>query len=226
MRLATIIITILCSSIVFSQESKLYFELEISKHIKAFNSFSERAVSNNDTNAALVLFDSLVKTHLKDTYVSEMVLKKVNGGKFSTSKIKNPFLLITKSEWEQISQKEIEAINMMSKLYKGQIDFVILFWTSKAIAKKRSSGFNSLITVTFVDERQNNADHIVKSYKHSFGAPSCFFISENKQLINIDRKFTENFNLVNIEEAFKSTHEEIKSIISRKQAFNVDLPKE
>lgn len=215
----TIIATLFVFS-AFSQEPRTYFEHEISKHLKAYKNQSEIAIENDDREYAEFLFDSLFDNHLKLSYISEMTINKTNGGRLNTSDVENAFLLITKSAWEQIDSKEIEAINRMSKMYKGQIDIVILFWTTKAIAKERGSDFNSLVTVTYVDERENTSNHIIKPFKHSFGAPTCFFISENKQLLNIDRKFTANLDQDNSELAFESAHQQIKLILFEDKKTN------
>ncbi|OUS01921.1 hypothetical protein A9Q86_04530 [Flavobacteriales bacterium 33_180_T64] len=212
-----IIILFLFTFLGYSQEPKTYFEHEIGKHIKAFRVQTELAIQNNDRVQAEFLFDSLLNTHLKYSYISEITLKKANGGTLKTSNIKHAFLLITKSAWEHIDDKEIDAINRMSRMYKGQVDIVILFWTSKSIAKKQGSSFNSLVTVTYVNERENKANHIIASYKHSFGAPTCFFISEKKQLLDIDRKFTVNLNKEDPKVAFELAHDKIKSILFQDQ---------
>ena len=217
MRACLTILSLLFVFSVFAQEHKTYFEYEISRHLKDFNIKSEMAIRDNDREYAEFLFDSLLNNHLKFSYISDITLKKVHGGSLHTSDIDNSFLLITKSAWEQIDAKEIEAINKMSKMYKGQIDIVVLFWTSRSIAKKRGHGFNSLVTLTYVDERENNANHIIKPYKHSFGAPTCFFISESKQLLNIDRKFTANLNTEDQKLAFEFAHQQIKKILFNDQ---------
>ncbi|MEH6535704.1 MAG: hypothetical protein V7719_04880 [Psychroserpens sp.] len=220
MRVYLSIIATLLVFLAFSQEPKTYFEHEISKHLKAYKTQSEIAIENDDKEYAEFLFDSLFDSHLKSSYISEITLNKANGGRLNTSNVENAFLLITKSAWEQLDSKEIEAINRMSIMYKGQIDIVILFWTSKSIAKKRGSDFNSLVTVTYVDERENNSNHIIKPYKHSFGAPTCFYISEDKRLLNIDRKFTANLDEDDSELAFKSAHQQIKLILFEDKKTN------
>nr|WP_321233138.1 hypothetical protein [uncultured Psychroserpens sp.] len=221
MRTCLTIIAFLFVFLAFPQESKTYFEYEITKHLKAYKTKSEAAMQNGDREHAEFLFDSLFKNHLKFSYISEMSLKKVKGGTLHTSDIEHAFLLITKSAWEQIDEKEIDAINRMSKMYKEQIDIVVLFWTSKSVAKQRSHNFNSLVTITYVDERENNSNHIIRPYKHSFGAPTCFFISEDKQLLNIDRKFTANLTKEEASQiAFESAHQQIKLILFEDEKTN------
>lgn len=213
MRVCVTLIMFMCMFLAFPQQPKAYFDFQIAKHLKAYKAQSEVAIQNDDRQYAEFLFDSLFNTHLKLSYISEMTLKKINGGTVKTSKINNSFLLITKSAWEHIDDKEIEAINRMAKMYNGQIDIIVLFWTSRMTAKQHGKGFNSYVDVTYVDERKNNANHIITPFKHSFGAPTCFFISEDKQLLKIDRKFTANLNTDDPKLALDSAHEQIKEIL-------------
>ena len=142
-----------------------------------------------------------------------MSLKKVNGGTLKTASLKKPFLLITKSSWEIIKDEEIEEVNRMSKMYRGQIKIIVLFWNSKKKAKTRSKGYNSNVIVTYVNERDNDSNHIIKPFKHAFGAPACFFVSEEKQLLKIDRKFTISNSPKRTEIAFSGIHEKIKWLL-------------
>ena len=194
----------------FPQEQQTYFDSQIGKHLKAYNTKSEMAMQNGDKEQAEFLFDSLFENHLKFSHVRNLSLNKVKGGTLHTSKIENPFLLITKSSWEIIKEEEIDEINRMSKMYKGQIEIIVLFWDSKEKAKQHSKNYNSNVTVTYIDERDNNANHIIKSFKHSFGAPACFFISQEKQLLKIDKKFTISSSYNRTEVAFSAIHEKIK----------------
>jgi len=194
----------------FPQEQQTYFDSQIGKHLKAYKAKSEMAIQNGDKEQAEFLFDSLFENHLKFSHVRSLSLNKVKGGTLHTSSIDNPFLLITKSSWEIIKDEEINEINRMSKMYKGQIDIIILFWDSKEKAKQHSKNYNSNVTVTYIDERDNDANHIIKSFKHSFGAVACFFISEEKQLLKIDKKFTISSSYNRTEVAFSAIHEKIK----------------
>lgn len=213
MRVNMTLVLFVCMFSAFSQKPEAYFDFQIAKHLKDYKTLSEVAIQNNDRQHAEFLFDSLFDTHLKYSYVANMTLKKVNGRTLNTSEIENSFLLITKSAWEQIDDKEIEAINRMAKMYKGQIDIVVLFWTSRITAKQRGRRFNSHVDVTYVDERENNSNHIIAPFKHSFGAPTCFFISEDKQLLKIDRKFTANLHTKDPKLTLESAHQQIKLIL-------------
>jgi len=204
----------------FAQEQQAYFDSQIGKHLKAYKAKSEIAIQNGDKEHAEFLFDSLFENHLKFSHVRDISLNRVRGGTLHTASIDNPFLLITKSSWEIIKEEEINEINRMSKMYKGQIDIIVLFWDSKDKAKQKSKSYNSNVTVTYIDERDNDANHIIKSFKHSFGAPACFFISEEKQLLKIDKKFTISSSYNRTEVAFSAMHEKIKWMLFNNEPTN------
>lgn len=210
MRVYFTILMFACMFLAFPQQQKIYFDSQIAKHLKAYKAKSEVAMQNGDKDYAEFLFDSLFDTHLKFSYIRDISLNKVKGGTLKTSSLDKPFLLVTKSSWEIISEEEINEINRMSKLYKGQIDIIILFWDSKSKAKALSKNYNSNVIVTYIDERKNTSNHIIKPYKHSFGVPACFFISEEKQLLKIDKKFTIIKDESRSEVFFNVIHEKIK----------------
>lgn len=194
----------------YSQQPKIYFDSQIGKHIKAYKAKSEIVILNGDKAQSQSLFDSLFENHLKFSYVRDFSLKKVKGGTLKTASIDKPFLLITKSSWEIIKDEEIIEVNRMSKMYKGQIKIIVLFWDSKKKVKAHAKHYNSNVIVTYIDERENKADHIIKPFKHSFGTPACFFVSAEKQLLKIDRKFTVSNSKNRSEVAFSAMHEKIK----------------
>jgi len=204
----------------FPQQQKTYFDAQIAKHLKAYKTKSEVAIKNGDKVYAELLFDSLFDRHLKFSHIRDFTLNKVNGGTLKTTSIDKGFLLITKSSWEQINTDEINEINRMSKMYKDQIEIIILFWDTKLKAKAHSKNYNSNIIITYIDERENNANHIIKPYKHSFGAPTCFFISEEKQLLKIDKKFSMSKAKNGSEVLFNAIHENIKWMLFKNEPTN------
>ena len=209
-----------CMFQAFSQQQKTYFDSQIGKHLKAYKASSEIAIQNGDKEQAEFLFDSLFENHLKFSYVRDISLNKIKGGTLKTSAIDKPFLLITKASWEIIKEEEIDEINRMSKMYKGQIDIIVLFWDSKENVKQHSKYYDSNVTVTYIHERDNNAAHIIKPFKHSFGAPACFFISEEKQLLKIDKKFTVSNSYNKAEVAFSAIHKKIKWMLFNDEPTN------
>ena len=91
---------ILVSFVSFSQEESLkYFDTEIIKHLKKFNSKNEIAIKENNAERVEFLFDSLFNTYLKDTYIRNVELRNAKTGKVKLDKIDKPILLLTKSSW-------------------------------------------------------------------------------------------------------------------------------
>ncbi|WP_298758481.1 hypothetical protein [uncultured Psychroserpens sp.] len=217
MRVYSCILMFACMFLAFPQQQKIYFDTQIAKHLKAYRAKSEVAIQNGDNIYAGFLFDSIFNNYLKHSYIRDISLSKVKGGSLKTSTLDKPFLLITKSSWEQINLEEINEINRMSKLYKDQIDIIILFWDSKTKAKALSKNYNSNVIITYVDERKNNSNYIIATFKHSFGAPACFYISEEKQLVRIDKKFTIVKDENRSEVAFNVIHEKIKWMLFKEE---------
>lgn len=220
MRVYFTILMFACMFLAFPQQQKTYFDSQIAKYLRAYKTKSEFAIQNGDKVYAESLFDSLFYNHLKNSYIRDFSLPKVQGGTIKIASIDKPFLLITKSSWEQINEEEVNGINRMSKLYKGQVDIIILFWDKKERVKDLAKAYNSNVIITYVDERKNNSNHIIKPYKHAFGAPTCFFISEEKQLQRIDKKFTISKAKNRSEVAFNVIHENIKWLLFKNEPDN------
>lgn len=184
--------TILCLGFalsVFSQEPKVYFDDALSEHLRTYNSKSDLAVKNKNIERVDILFDSLIQLHLKNTYVANLKLKKTTGGYINTDAIEKPFLIITKKSCFIQKQEEIKAINEIANQYKGKVEVIVLYWDKRHVAKKIARQYNKNISVVYIDERKNKLNNALSAYKHSFGVPTCFYVTENKQISSIDRKF-------------------------------------
>lgn len=174
---------------VFPQESKVYFDDALSKYLVPYHKESSVAINNYEFERAEFLFDSLVKFHLKGTYIPNLMLKKIPKGSIETDSLESPFLLITYTSWYNQKEEEIESINAITTQYKNQIDIIVLYWDSLKNVKKLKKKYNKDIILTYVDETKNNSENIVSTFKHSFGAPTCFYVSNTKQLVSINKKF-------------------------------------
>jgi len=196
MKLLFTLLFLECTLLVFPQESKVYFDNALSKYLLPYNNQVDKAITNHDFERAEFLFDSLVKFHLKGTFIPNLKLNKISGGFIETDSLKNPFLLITKAIWHT-QDEEVQALNNMATQYQNQIDIIVLYWDSYKNVKKMAKKYNKTVILTYIDETKNNYGPIVKTYKHSFGAPACFFVSHNKQLVFLNKKFElykEEFN--------------------------------
>ena len=200
--------------LVFPQESKVNFSDALSQHLKSYNYESNQAIINNNKERAEYLFDSLLKNHLKGTYIPNLSLQKTTGGILETDSLKNPFILITKSSWQIQSDSEIKEINKLAALYKDQVKIVLLFWDKKKTIKAIIKNYSKDVLITFIDESNNNSNRIIKTFKHSFGVPTCFFVSNQKQLVSIDRKFRLTSDAENASKSSNlSTYKQIATLI-------------
>ncbi|RXJ50127.1 hypothetical protein [Gelidibacter gilvus] len=175
--------------LLFAQEQKVYFEDALSQHLRKFNIKSDLAIKNQMPNEVDSLFDTLIKTHLRNTYISDLKFKKISGGILHTEHINKPFLLITKNAAIIQTKEEIKTINNIANEYIGKVDIIILYWSKRDIAKKKARHFNKNVTVVYADERHNKFNQALSAFKHSFGAPAGFYINQYKQISDIDRKF-------------------------------------
>lgn len=203
--------SILC---VFSQEQKVYFDDAISEHLKSYNKQCDLALLNDNADYVEVLFDSLKKSYLKGTLIPNFKFKKISGGYLNTDHIKNPILLITKKTCIVTNREEIKAVNEMANQYKGKLEFIVLYWDKKTLTKKATKGYNKNVNVVYVNERDNKLDMALSSIKNSFGVPASFYITENKELCNIDRKFyLKNLKKSTKKEFIESIYKDITQLL-------------
>lgn len=201
----------------FSQnESLKYFDTEIIKHLRKFNTKNEAALLDNDTERVEFLFDSLFNTYLKNTYIRNTVLRNAKTGKIKLDKIDKPILLLTKSSWHPVEEEELNLINNLATLYRDKITVIVLYWTDPFTAKRFVKHYNKNVTVAYVDEGQNHDNNFIRAFKHSFGSPSCFLISHTKQLISIKHHYDmryldehQNEIIAEFNEATKANMQEI-----------------
>jgi len=199
---------------IYSQEEKAYFDDVILQHIKSFNKQCDLAVKNDNIEYVDVLFDSLHNTYLKGTLISKLRFKKVSGGYLKTENINTPILLISKKSCFVTHREEIKAINEMANQYKGKLEFIVLYWDKKRLAKKATKGYNKNVNVVYVNERDNKLDATLSSIKNSFGVPASFYITETGQLSNIDRKFyLKNLKRSTKKEFYENTYNDITELL-------------
>ena len=102
----------------------------------------------------------------------------------------------------------------MANQYKGKIEFIVLYWDKKRLAKKATKGYNKNVNVVYVNERDNKLDASLSSIKNSFGVPSSFYITQNKELSNIDRKFyLKNLKRSTKKEFYENTYNDITELL-------------
>lgn len=200
--------------ILFAQEQKVYFEDALSQHLRKHNNKSDLAIKKEMPHEVDALFDSLIKIHLRNTYISDLKLKKISGGTLHTERIELPFLLITKNSAILQTKEEIKTINALATEYDDLVDIIILYWNSKDVAKKIARNYNKNVTVVYADERDNRFNHALSAFKHSFGAPAGFYINQYKQISSIDRKFfLKNDDALTQDEFIEKAHQGLSGLL-------------
>ena len=147
-------------------------------------------------------------------FEEQLRLKKISGGFLETETIKTPILLISKKSCIVTHREEIKAINEMATQYKGKLEIIVLYWDKKRMAKKAIKGYNKYVNLVYVNERDNNLNATLNSLKNSFGVPASFYITQNKQLSNIDRKFyLKNLKKSTRKEFYENIYKDITQLL-------------
>jgi len=195
------------------KSDKLYFSDALAMHLPKYNKKAKEAYREREFEEAERLFDTLVNTKLKGTYIDNFEFLNLRRKDVSLYDFKKPVYLLTYASWCVPGKGEIPALNELAKKYRDRIDFVILFWDKREVAKELSKQFNSNITVLYIDETKNNHSYVVKNLKHSLGLPTCYLISGNREIKDIKRTVFHPYNLTK-EESFHLNYEAIDSAIS------------
>lgn len=182
-----IIITLISFSFAHAQDEKVYFSEVIDLNINLYTKKINKAYRYKNVERAEHLFDSLVNNCLKGSYLDNFNINCLKRNKSCFNDYKKPIFLLTYASWCVPSKGEIPALNEISKLYKDEIDFIVLFWDKKSEVKKLAKEYNNTIDIVYVDELENRDAYIVKTMKHSLGFPTTFFIGSDKQIIDISR---------------------------------------
>ncbi len=174
------------------EESLLSFKL--GKVFKNYSIKAERAFFDKDYSRAEFLFDSLVKNVVNGSYLDNFTVKKRSGKNVSLYDFKKPVFLMTYASWCTPGIGEIPALNQISDTYYKDIDFVVLFWDSKKAVKKIAKHYSKHITILYIDEIENNHDHIIQTLKHTLGFPTSFFINQDKKIVDVRRGVLHPYN--------------------------------
>lgn len=195
------------------KSDKLYFSDALITHLPNYNNKAKAAYRQRDFDKANRLFDTLVKTKLKGTYIDNFKFLNLKGSEVALYNYKKPVYLITYASWCIPGKGEIPALNELADKYRDEIDFVIVFWDKRETAKELSKQFGSQINVLYVDETRNNHSYVVKNLKHSLGLPTCYLIAGNRQITDIQRSVFHSYN-ISKEESFQLNYEAIQAAIT------------
>jgi thiol-disulfide isomerase/thioredoxin len=178
------------------------FSKAIGENIRQYRVESRRAYRTRDEERAQFLFDSLVNNVVNGTLLDNFKVRKFSGRKTTLHKFKKPIYLITYASWCVPNAGEIPAFNDIAKKYFDEIDFVVLFWGSKRKIRKFKRKYDKRVHILYVDEKENRNDFAIRIMKHSVGFPTSFFISSEKNILDVrrnhldkyDKEYTSSYN--------------------------------
>ncbi len=210
------------------KSDKLYFSDALVMHLPKYNQEAKDAYRHRKFKEADRLFDTFVKTKLKGAYIDNFKFLNLKGKEVALYDYKKPVYLLTYASWCIPGKGEIPALNELADKYRDKIEFVILFWDKKEIARKLSKQFNSNINVLYVDETRNNHAYVVEYLKHSLGLPTCYLIAGDREIMDIKRSVFHPYN-TSKKESFELNYEAINSAITdnlienseRKESINL-----
>lgn len=202
---------------IFSSQSQVRDQISFSKaiedNIREYSKKSNTAYHFQDLERAEFLFDSIIDNVIKGSYMDNFEVNKKSGFKTEIYEFKKPIILISYCTWCTPGKGEIPALNKIAKKYHKDIDFIVLFWDSKENVRKATRKYSKRINILYVDERDNQSDHIVKTIKHSFGMPTTFFIDEQKMIVDLRRSVIDQYN-EEFEISFNSNYSSFLSGVS------------
>lgn len=167
-------------------DDKLFSEA-IRLNIRKYTSESQRAYAYHDFDRAEFLYDSLVNNVVRGSVLDNFKVRKLSGRRIELYRYKKPIFLITYSSWCVPAEGEIPALNKIADQYYKQVDVVVLFWDTRMDAKKAAKKFSRKINVIYVDETENDNNHIVGRMKHSLGLPTSFLVDKDKKILAVRR---------------------------------------
>lgn len=175
-------------NLAYTQSSGELFSTALTNNINKYNLQSDDAYEDGDFDKGRSLFDSLVKNHLIGTQFDNFRFRNFEDDSyFRTNAIEKPFLLITSASWCVVPDDQIAAINLLADEYEDQIQIIILFWDRVDKIMDLSILYNPKIPVIYFDETNNRDTKTLKILKHSLGLPTCFYVDQNKKVVNINR---------------------------------------
>ena len=193
-KLLYIILLISFSALSQNIEPRNLFSRVIGENIKSYATNSKQAYQNNNIERADFLFDSLINNVVNGSYMDNFKVRKLSGGRTELNDFKKPIFLMTYATWCTPGAGEVPALNDIAKKYHKEIDFVILFWNSKDKVKKASREYSRYVSIIYVDEKENNNNHLVQTLKHSLGFPTSFFIDKDKMIVDVRRGILNHYN--------------------------------
>jgi len=126
---------------------------------------------------------------LKNTFIENFKLKKVDGSEFDLSKTNKPIFLQFSSAWSYPYKTEISALNKIAEEYSDRIEFVLFLTEDLEHLKNKLKNYNQNISLILHTKWPNNnkvkiGEINISGFKHKLGYPFNYLISSEKQIIH------------------------------------------
>lgn len=170
--------------------SQLFLSEALDRNLPKYLLQVENAIQNRQHDSIPSFFSTLVSEKLVGTYMDNILASNLSRKETDLADFEKPVLLITNPTWRINSKGEQPALNELARVYGDQVDIVILLWGDLKTVKKLSKGYKKKIEVLYVDDTDNKYSRIIKNLKHSLGLPLAFTLTGQKQIIDIQHRFT------------------------------------
>lgn len=206
-------LTCTCLLTSYAQQKQVSFSQALSLHLPKYKQHADKAYRLQKIERANFLFDSLVDHCLKGSRMDNFQVKDLRKKPVLLDEFEKPVYLTTYASWIAPTAGEIPALNKLADKYHNRVDFVMLFWDNQETARELSKKYSNHITILYVDEMQNNSDHVIKMMKHSLGFPTSFLLDKDKNILDIRRKVSHPFG-IEFEKSFDLNYDAFSSALS------------
>ncbi len=188
MKSFTLLIFFLIINVAYTQSNSDFFSTAINNNIRKYKLEAELAFEDGDLERGRALFDSLINNHLVGTQFDNFKFKRFeDDSPLRINQINKPFVLITSASWCIVPDDQIAAINLLADEYDEGLEIIILFWDKVDKILDLSIKYNEKIPVVYFDETENRDPKTIQVLKHSLGLPICYYIDQNKKVVDINR---------------------------------------
>ncbi|MBI6115321.1 TlpA family protein disulfide reductase [Salegentibacter maritimus] len=118
------------------KSDKLYFSDALAMHLPKYAVKAKEAYRHREFKKAKHLFDTLVETKLKGTYIDNFKFLNLKDKTVALYDFKKPVYLLTYVSWCIPGKGKIPVLNELAKKYQDKIGIAILFWDTKQKANE------------------------------------------------------------------------------------------
>jgi thiol-disulfide isomerase/thioredoxin len=173
----------ICYAQTANQPKKMFADTE--PLIRKYRADSQKAWDANNSKLALAYDDSIANC-VVNTYLGNHKFKTLQGKIIDLGKAKRPMLITVSASWCAPCRAEIPALNKMAREYKGKVDFIVLFWDTRAKMGALGKLYSNDISLVPSDvESTDETVHEINigGFKHINGFPTSYLVTAKKEIV-------------------------------------------